>query len=444
MKNIQLIITLVAMLSVAILISCSEDTVIVDTGTKSFSPNIIVIIADDLGWDVFGSYPGIGGTKAHTPTIDSLARNGITFTNFWVNPLCAPTRAAMLTGRYAFRTGVGGVETPPTATLKSTETIIPKYINDKTSNAYATALIGKWHLSTSTQLSAPEDFGFDYFSGIFLGAIPNYFDWTQTSSGTQQNITTYSTTHLVNQSISWIQQQSKPFFLWLAFNAPHTPFHRPTLDLISDQSLTEDQSTINSNPSPYYLASIEAMDREIARLISSLTPAQKEQTVFVFMGDNGTPRQVAQAPYSTNGTKNTLFQGGVNTPLVICGKDIIRKNVVETALVQGPDIFVTVADLAGAGSENYQDGISLKPLLADANATKRTFVYTEQFGNTSTANDGYTIRNAAYKLIHLQNGTEYFYQLSTDPFEQTNLLSTTLSAEAQQNLDELRKLKTEL
>jgi arylsulfatase B len=413
-------------------------------GCNYQSPNIIFIIADDMGWDVFGNYPGIAGTKATTPIIDSLARNGITFINNWVNPVCAPTRAALLTGKYAFRTGVGGVQTPQTATLQSTETVIQKFINNSTANKYATAVIGKWHVNGGNQLNAPENFGIGYYSGIFTGAVQNYYNWTQTSGGVQQTVTTYSTTHFVNQSVSWIQQQTKPFFLWLAFNAPHTPFHRPPLNLISNQSLVDNQAAINANPYPYYLASIEAMDREIGRLISSLTPAQKANTVFVFMGDNGTPAQVAQVPYINNGTKNTLFQGGINTPLVISGKNVTRKNVIDTAQVQAPDIFATFADIAGTGTANYLDGTSIKPLFTNINAARRSFVYSEQFGNTSAIADGYTIRNTNYKLIHLQSGTEYYYKISTDPFETINLLLSTLSAEAQQNLDELRLIKSGL
>ena len=408
------------------------------------SPNIIFIIADDMGWDVFGNYPGISGTKANTPTIDSLARNGITFTNFWVNPVCAPTRAALLTGKYAFRTGVGGVQTPQTATLQNTETVIQKYFKDSTADKYATAVIGKWHVNAGNNLNAPENFGVGYYSGIFVGAVQNYFSWTQTSGGTQQTITTYATTHFVNQSVNWIQQQTKPFFLWLAFNAPHTPFHRPPLNLITNQNLVDNPSIINANPYPYYLAAIEAMDREIARLIASLTPDQKQNTVFVFIGDNGTPAQVAQTPYLINGTKSKLFQGGINTPLIVSGKNVTRKNVLETALLQGPDMFATFADIAGAGNSNYKDGSSIKPLFTNAAAAQRSFVYSEQFGNTSTTDDGYTIRNSNYKLIHLQSGTEYFYKINTDPFETTNLLLNTLTAEAQQNLDQLRQIKAGL
>jgi arylsulfatase A-like enzyme len=430
-------------------LSCSKNNNSDDNntgGSTTGEPNIIFIIADDMGWDLFGDYPGINNTKAITPTLDSLALNGITFTNFWSNPVCAPTRAAMLTGKYGFRTGVGGVPVPVTAAdvLKSSETVVQKYITDKTAGKYATAVIGKWHVSLGSQLTAPENFGIGYYSGIFSGTVPDYYNWTQTSNGTQQTITTYSTTHLVNQSTSWIQQQNKPFILWLAFNAPHAPFHRPPLNLITNQSLSTNQATINANPLPYYLASIEAMDKEIGRLIGSLTTAQKQNTVFVFIGDNGTPTQVAQAPYASNGTKSTLFQGGINTPLIVSGKGITRNNILETALVQAPDIFATFADIAGTGTTTYQDGVSIKPLFTDANATKRTFAYSEQFGQSAPGTDGYAIRNNNYKLIHTENGTEYLYNLTIDPFEQTNLLSGTLSTEAQQNLTQLRQIKAGL
>ena len=425
-------------------LSCTKPAnAVLDVPATASSPNIIFIIADDMGWDAFGTYPGITSTKANTPTLDSLARNGITFTNCWVSPECAPTRASMLTGRYGFRTGVGGVQAPQTAILGADEVIIQKYIDSKTAGKYANAVIGKWHVS-GNQLNAPESFGVQYFAGFLAGGVPDYYNWTQTSGGTQQTITTYATTHFVNQSISWMRQQSKPFFLWLAFNAPHTPFHRPPLNLITNQSLTDNASAIAANPLPYYLASIDAMDKEIARLLSSMTAAQRENTIIIFVGDNGTPAQVAQLPFTSTTAKGTLAQGGINTPLLICGKNVSRKNATETAPVQGPDLFATLADIAGTGTSIYQDGISLTPLLTDANAARRSAAYSELFGSTLRQHDGYTIRNDRYKLIHLQNNTEYLYNLTTDPFEKTNLMLTTLSAEAGQNLAQLRATKAGL
>lgn len=427
------------------LLSCKDNstTPVIDTPAAT-QPNIVFIIADDMGWDVFGKYLGNTANKATTPTLDSLSKSGITFTNFWTNPECSPTRAAMLTGRYGFRTSVGGVEAPPVGYLKNSETVIQKYINDKTSNAYSNAVIGKWHVSLTNQITAPESFGVQYFTGFLIGTVPDYYNWTQTSNGIQQTITTYTTTHFVNQSVAWVKQQTKPFFLWLALNAPHTPFHRPPLTLIKNQSLVDNAATINANPTPYYLAAIEAMDKEIARLIGSMTTAQRENTIFVFMGDNGTPSRVAKEPYTTTTAKSTLFQGGINTPLIVCGKGVRRKNEVEIAMIQAPDIFTTFADMAGTGTSTYQDGISFKPLLTNASASKRTYVYSELFTATPTPDDGYALRNDTYKFIHLTNGKEYLYKISTDPSEQTNLLSTTLTAEAQQNFDKLKAIKTGL
>jgi arylsulfatase A-like enzyme len=448
MNKIKSSLVLLGVLIIFMVFSCSKDSTVTSeaTGnnTSSSSPNVIFIIADDMGWDAFGNSSGFNGVKANTPTIDSLAQTGITFSNFWTSPICAPTRASMLTGKFPFRTGIGGVQIPQQATLQSSETILQKYISDNTFNKYESAVIGKWHVNSSSELNAPEDFGVDYYSGIFLGAVPDYYNWTETSSGMQQNVTTYATTHMVNQSINWVEAQSKPFFLWLAFNAPHTPFHRPPLNLISDQTLTDNQATIDANPLPYYLASIEAMDKEISRLIDSLTLEQKENTVFVFIGDNGTPNEVSQAPYVSNKVKGTLFQGGINAPLIISGKNVTRQNILETALVSTPDIFVTIADIAGAGNGTYEDGMSLKPLLADASATQRAYNYSEQFGSTNTTNDGYTLQKGSYKYINLDNGNEYFYELNSNPFEQNNLMSGTLSASEQLTLDELIQIKADL
>jgi arylsulfatase A-like enzyme len=208
MKHVRLLL----LLSISFLLSCSDDAP--QIAQNEPSPNIVLIIADDLGWDVFGNYPGTNGSKANTPTLDSLTQNGITFMNFWSNPICAPTRAAILTGKYGFRTGVGGAQTPQTATLSNSETVIQKYISDNTSNAYSSAVIGKWHVSSSSELNAPENFGVDYYSGIFRGSTTDYFNWNQTSSGIEKNITTYTTTHFVDQSIGFNSNQS-PFFFGL-------------------------------------------------------------------------------------------------------------------------------------------------------------------------------------------------------------------------------------
>lgn len=396
-----------------------------------------------MGWDGFGKLEGTIGQKAVTPVLDSLAKTGITFNNLWVNPVCSPTRATILTGKYAYHTGVGAVVSPQSAGLSASEIILQKYINTKTDNAYASAIIGKWHVSNNSNLTAPEDFGLDYFSGIFGGAINNYYSWTKTSGGQQTTITTYATSYLVDESKQWIAKQTKPWFLWLSLNAPHTPFHRPPLNLISDKSLSGTASVIAANPLPYYLAAIEAMDAEIGRLINGLTEAQKSNTLIVFIGDNGTPANAIQLPYSAARAKESLFQGGINTPLIASGFGVNRKNQIDYSLVNGTDLFATIADVAGAGVSRVNDGYSLKEEFNTSGVFSRKYAFSELFGS-GTSNDGWAIRDSKYKLIHLENGDEYFYNLISDPFESNNLLSSSLSAEAAQALSSLRSEQLKL
>ncbi|RZK59880.1 MAG: sulfatase [Pedobacter sp.] len=410
---------------------------------KTPLPNIIVIIADDMGWDAFGKYPGMNGIKARTPTLDSLSATGITFTNYWVNPECSPSRAAMLTGKYGFRTGIGGVAGNSSPTLNPKETIIQKYINEKKQGTYATAVIGKWHIS-GNELKAPEGFGVEYFAGFLSGTVPDYYRWTQTSGGKQEPVTTYTTTHFVNQASSWMKVQTKPFFLWLAFNAPHTPFQAPPKELVSTEGLSFYQKSSTSPTMVQYLSSIEAMDKEIGRLISSMTTQQRQNTIFLFMGDNGTPARVAQTPFSSKAAKSSLFQGGINTPLLVSGAQISRKDIIEPALVQATDIFATVAELAGVTKTDLMDGQSMAPLFNNAEAKKRAFVYSELFGSSQFGNNGYALRNLNYKFIHLSSGKEYLYKIGTDPFEKSNLLEKPLDAEGEDNLKILKKIKQQL
>ncbi len=437
MKN-----TMICIVLTLFLFGCNEEKPTNQSSTDK--PNIILIIADDMGWDAFGNYPGTSGLKAKTPVLDSLAQTGVTFNNLWVNPVCSPTRATILTGKYAFRTGVGtAVGGSNSLGLGANETILQKHINDKTNNQYATAVIGKWHVSNNTQLLAPEQFGVDYYSGIFTGTIPDYFNWTKTSDGQQTSVSTYTTTYFVNESIDWIDQQNKPWFLWLAFNAPHTPFHRPPLNLISDQNLVDNSTTISNDPIPYYLAAIEAMDSEIGRLITGLTDDQKKNTVIIFIGDNGTGVQAVQLPYSTSSSKGSLSQGGINTPMIVSGFGVGRRNEIDNSLLNGTDLFATIADVASSGSDKVNDGYSFKSLMNQSTTFPRDFAYSELF-DSGTENDGWTIRDKKYKLIHLTNDAEYFYDLNTDPFEKNNLLLTTLSTEASEALSLIRAEKAKL
>lgn len=212
----------------------------------------------------------------------------------------------------------------------------------------------------------------------------------------------------------------------MAYNAPHTPFHLAPTDLHSQGNLPTDQSSIDARPTPYFMSAVEAMDSELGRLLNSLSTEERNNTIIIFIGDNGTPNQVVQTPYSSMRAKGSIYQGGVNVPMIVSGVGVSRMGERESALVHTTDLFATIANIAGVSIQEINNSASFYNLVSDDTASKRTYVYTERSNNGVS----YAIRDANYKLIVNDNGTEQFYKISTDPYEGSNLIGTTLSTEA--------------
>jgi len=408
----------------ALLCGCSSSNVEVndvDTPTDPISskPNILLVIADDMGLDATPNFPE-GTIKPNMPNLQAMMDTGLTFKNLWSYPVCSPTRASILTGKYGSKTGVLEVGN----TINTTETSIQRFLNNGTANAYASAIIGKWHLSNTAE--DPITMGIDYYAGLLTGGVQSYTNWNLTEDGNTSNSTEYTTSKFTDLAIDWVDKQDKPWFLWLAFNAPHTPFHLAPTSLHSQGSLPTDAASIEADPTPYYMSAIEAMDSEIGRFLNSLTAEEKANTVIIFIGDNGTPNKVTQSPYSRSKSKNSLYQGGVNVPMVVSGAGVTRTNEQEAALISTTDLFATIASIAGVSSSGKENSTSFYPLFTSSSAPSRTYAYTEISNNGI----GYAIRNASYKLIKYETGTEEFYKLSTDAYENSNLIGTTLSTEA--------------
>ena len=407
-----------------LILSCSSpSTEVVDdnnpTNPSSDSPNILLVIADDMGLDATPTFTE-GSIKPNMPTLQGLINSGITFKNVWSYPVCSPTRASILTGKYGSKNGVLEVGN----TITTTQTSVQKFIDDNTNNAYASAIIGKWHLSNNAQ--DPITMGVDYFAGLLTGGVQSYTNWNLTENGQTNSSTEYTTTKFTDLAIDWVDKQTKPWFLWLAYNAPHTPFHLAPTNLHSQGNLATDSATIDANPMPYYMSAIEAMDTELGRFLSSMTTAERANTIIVFVGDNGTPNQVAQNPYSRRKAKNSLYQGGVNVPMIVAGFGVNRVGVQEDALIHTTDLFTTIATIAGATTSEIENSTSFYSLLTNESATSREYVYTEISNNGI----GYAIRDASYKLIKYDSGAEEFYNLITDAYENSDLIGTALSAEA--------------
>ena len=409
--------TILIQLFIFILISCekpSTNTSKDPEKPESASPNILLVIADDMGKDAFPNYPE-GKEKPQLPTLNNLMAGGITFDNFWTYSVCSPTRASILTGKLGYHTGVMEVEQD----ISLNEESLHDFLKEQTNGRYDTALIGKWHLSNT--VTDPNSMGVDYYSGILGGGVSSYTNWNRVTNGERERVDTYTTTEFSNQAVQWISQRNKPWFLWLAYNAPHTPFHLAPTNLHSQGNLSEDEAVIEENPLPYYFSAIEAIDTELGRVIESI-PNGLENTIVIFLGDNGTPGQVVQSPYRTRRAKGSIFQGGINVPLVISGVGVTRTGDREDALIQSTDLFTTIAQMAGSHISVKHNSKSFYPLLRETDVDSRTYAYAEK---STDGNVSYTVRDTQYKLIVDADGTESVYDLKNDPYERSNLLVDT-------------------
>jgi arylsulfatase A-like enzyme len=243
----------------------------------------------------------------------------------------------------------------------------------------------------------------------------------------------------------WAASRNEPWFLWVAFNAPHRPFHHPPADLHS-YSLPA-----NVDDSPQFMkAMTEAMDTEIGRLLTSLPPGELANTIIIFVGDNGTHQSATESPFVTDHAKGTLYEGGVNVPLLIVGPDIVPGSECRR-LVNVTDLFATIVELAGIQVPVDVDSTSLVPYFSNPDMSSlRDWVYSERFYPNGLVNHWVhirTVRGPRYKLIEKQEHgelwSEELFDLIADPFEQVNLLdSAHASWEAQYN--RLRKILDQL
>jgi arylsulfatase B len=378
----------------------------------STTPNILFVIADDFGLDASPCHPTIGTLKPNMPNLSALCSSGVVFDRAWTHPTCTPTRASLLTGKYGVHTNVMAVD----EVLTDTDTILTRL--QQGTNPYAVAVIGKWHVSgASPAANAPAGFGAQYYSGFLTGALADYFNWRITENGVASNTTTYSTTLLTDKAISWVAAQQKPWFLWLAYNAPHTPFHTPPANLYTQPGLKNGTATDNRTK---YFAAAEALDTELGRLLASIPAATRANTVVVFLGDNGTPGQVIQSPYSNTKAKDSLYQGGINVPLVVSGAGVTRTGQREQALVNGADLFATFAALAKRSTNIPTDSVSFASALTSASFSGRTHAYIDFRDGTAVAT---ATRDTRYKLVEFGNGSRELFDLTNDPYETQNLLA---------------------
>lgn len=426
---------LISVIVIAVLSSCDKDKesdgLIVE---NNLSPNILLVIADDLGLDACPGYD-VGYLKPSMPVLEELSQTGIKFNNVWSNPTCSPTRSTIITGKYGIRTNileVGDV-------LSTSEESLQAYIEGHSKVEYSQAVIGKWHLSEDEK--HPAEMGVESFAGMLKGGVRSYYRWDFTENETTEISTVYTTTKFTDLAIDWTSKQDKPWFLWLAYNAPHDPFHLPPSDLQSRGDLPEDEESISTNPLPYYLASIEAMDSELGRLLDSFSDEVRENTIIIFIGDNGTPNEVAQE-YNSRKVKGSVYQGGINVPMIISGKGVSRFGQTEDALINTTDLFSTIANITGISVNEIHDSKSFNNLLSTNESSTREYTYSE--AEKIDGSFDYTIRNKTHKYISFGNGTEGFYDLTESNIDNKNLLSASQPSISDEEEVILADLKNEV
>lgn len=386
-------------------------------------PNVLIVVADDVGTDKLSGY-GEHPRPPATPVLDDLARQGVRFRHAYATPLCSSTRAAILTGRHGRRNGLG-VIIPWNGTweLPLDEVTIPELL-DRSGTDWATAAIGKWHLSgprTANGYAHPNRQGFDHAAGSLNNLYfddedsaakgdTNYFHWEKNVDGQLELANTYATATTTDDALRWVGTAREPWFLYVAYNAAHSPFHAPPGSGVA----------AGAGAPALHAAMVQDLDREVGRLLGGLPAAQRARTLVVFVGDNGSPKSTITPPRLPTQGKTTLFEGGTNVPLIVAGPGVFRGGTTD-ALVHVVDLLPTIAEWAGvdpAKTGAPLDGVSFGDALrTPASPGRRRFVYTERFGPTGPPpwrTDTRAVRDDRYKLMVGPDGEQFFDLLGRD------------------------------
>ena len=399
--------------------------------TADNQPNFLLIITDDQGLDASAQY-SFSDDLPNTPVLDQLAADGIVFDNMWATPSCTTTRGSLLTGLHGVNSGV---DTTPSLLDTGLLTVQKHLKTSASGQAYASGVFGKWHVAGgggNNLLSHPNDSGADHYAGNIAGTIDDYFNWSLSINGVEQTSNEYHTTAITNMAIDWIGQQETPWFSWVAYVAPHSPFHLPPSDLQS-RSLSGEASDINDNPREYFLAAIEAMDTEIGRLLDSIPTEERDNTIVMVLGDNGTPRAVIDsAAFPSSHGKSSLYEGGIRVPFVVSGGPVTNRNIRQSGLVNTVDILPTLSEAAGIPAPSGIDGVSFNNLLSGNGIAARDYNYSEFIGDSAT---GWVVRDANFKLIEFADGTREFYDLRSDIREESNIIGDTQHTQLKAEMD---------
>ena len=357
------------------------------SGIYTISTNILLLIVDDWGLDASPlDNTTEGAFLANMPNLTKLADEGLRFNRAYSQPTCSPMRATMLTGRQPFQHNVGIPTDSGQFSSGQDEITLPEIFTTMDA-PHEMLSVGKWHLGGNDAGYSARG-GWPEFYGMNRGGVPDYYSWSKNSNGTSSTSTTYSTTDLVNHVVTFVDDKEAtqtPWFAWVAFNAPHTPFHEPPVELAPEGGYSAQGAGESSNAHLYRKA-LEALDTEMGRLLESINPAR---TQIILLGDNGTPGQVVQAPFGNGNSKGDLYNGGIHVPMIAKGPFVkLPPGTTTDTLVHCIDIFSTILELAGIDestvpglAERNVGSTSMLPILGGTDTADR-YVIAERFGNS--------------------------------------------------------------
>ena len=388
-----------------LLVSCSTET--------DSKPNIIIILADDAGYSDFGF---MGSDEIKTPNLDQLAFDGVTFNNAYVSAsVCSPSRAGLLTGMYQQRFGHEcNLDSDVNNSFDPNQITIAEALKTE---GYNTGLIGKWHLGDKTQ-NHPLKNGFDYFWGFISGARNYFYDPNEefrnsirnvVENYTQTKFDGYLTDVLGDKAIGFINknhQLNNPFFLFLSFNAPHTPMHA------KDDVLEK----FKDNPRQVYASMMWSMDEAIGNVVEALKENdQYENTIIYFLSDNGAAMSNDASPFPFKGWKGNQYEGGIKTPMIMTWKNKIKSNTQFDGFISALDIFKTSLEASNVNKEYMinADGKNIMNYLNDNNIKNENLFWRKD--------KMATVRSGDYKLIRLNDTSTVLYNIKKNYFEDFDL-----------------------
>jgi len=387
-------------------------------------PNVVFILVDDLGYGDLACY---GAKDMRTPHIDALMAGGMRFDRFYANcPVCSPTRAAALTGRYPDLVGVPGVIRTRDGSnfghLTAEAVLLPSVLKPA---GYHTAIVGKWHLGLASP-NTPTERGFDHFHGFLGDMMESYYTHRRDGHnymrlGTKTiNPTGHATDLFTEWACGYLRQRAEaktPFFLYLAYNAPHTPIQPPAEWV---ERVTKRQPGIGKKRASL-VALIEHLDDGIGEVLATLkqTGAAAE-TLVIFASDNGGQGNVGADNGPLRGAKQDMYEGGIRVPMGAVWTGRIAPGSRSDRVALTMDLFPTICAAARASFDHAIDGRSILPTLCGRPqpAEDRTLFWVRREGGRYQGQAYYAARRGKWKLLQNAPGKPFeLYDLDADPAE---------------------------